>query len=205
MHKLIDIIKRNVDDIIKPVAVLLAICIVIPLSLSLTNKITVNRIAELEKKNAAATMSELIKAEEFEKKGLSIVDVAEPFEYYIAKNGEEVLGYIFTTFAKGYGGDVSVMTAVNTDGAVKSVAILDATNETPGLGQNVTKQKFYSQYAGKKSDVKVVKNGAAEENNEVDAVTGATISSKAVTKAVNEALENYKAVIVDLGVAANEK
>ena len=51
MAKLLEIIKSNKNDIIKPVAVLLAICIIIPLALSLTNKITKDKIAELDEKN----------------------------------------------------------------------------------------------------------------------------------------------------------
>lgn len=188
---MVDFIKKNWNDIFKPVVVLLAICVVIPLALSLTNKITVNRIAELEKKNTNETMASLISAEEFEEKTFGSENI---FNYYVAKSEDKEIGYIFVTKAKGYGGEISVMTAVNIDGTVKSVAILDASNETPGLGQNVTKESFYSQFTGKKEGVKVLKNGADSEKNEIDAVTGATISSRAVTKAVNEALENYKIV-----------
>ncbi len=188
---MVDFIKKNWNDIFKPVVVLLAICVVIPLALSLTNKITVKRIAELEKKNTNETMTSLISAEEFEEKTFGSENI---FNYYVAKSEDKEIGYIFVTKAKGYGGEVSVMTAVNIDGTVKSVAILDASNETPGLGQNVTKESFYSQFTGKKEGVKVLKNGADSEKNEIDAVTGATISSRAVTKAVNEALENYKIV-----------
>ena len=188
---MVDFIKKNWNDIFKPVVVLLAICVVIPLALSLTNKITVNRIAELEKKNTNETMTSLISAEEFEEKTFGSENI---FNYYVAKSEDKEIGYIFVTKAKGYGGEVSVMTAVNIDGTVKSVAILDASNETPGLGQNVTKESFYSQFTGKIEGVKVLKNGADNEKNEIDAVTGATISSRAVTKAVNEALGNYKIV-----------
>lgn len=188
---MVDFIKKNWNDIFKPVVVLLAICVVIPLALSLTNKITVKRIAELEKKNTNETMSSLISAEEFEEKTFGSENL---FNYYVAKSENKEIGYIFVTKTKGYGGEVSVMTAVNIDGTVKSVAILDASNETPGLGQNVTKESFYSQFTGKIEGVMVLKNGADSEKNEIDAVTGATISSRAVTKAVNEALENYKIV-----------
>jgi len=198
MAKLLKILKDNKDAIIKPIVVLFAICIVIPLALSITNKITVERIAELEAQNEKNAMSQLIKAENFEEK-------KEPFGYYIAKNGEETLGYIFVTASKGYGGEVSVMTAVNTDGTVKSIAILDASNETPGLGQNVTKENFYSQYSGKTNGVSIVKSGAVGENNEVNAVTGATISSTAVTNAVNEALDNYKKVAAETSILSESE
>lgn len=197
MSKISNFIKSNKDAIIKPVVVLLAICIVIPLALSVTNKFTAHRIEKLQEENEKSAMEGLINADEFKPCSLNIVDVAEPFNYYIAIKNEEEIGYIFTTSSKGYGGEVSVMTVVDNDGKVTAVSILDASNETPGLGQNVTKEGFYSQYSGKKSGVKIVKNGATDENNEINAVTGATISSTAVTNAVNQALENYKAVIAD--------
>ncbi len=197
MSKFIDIIKKNKDEIIKPVVVLLAICIVIPLALSLTNMITVDRIATLAEENQNKTMSRLIEAESYEQKGLALIDMPEPVNYFVAKNGEKPVGYIFVTSAKGYGGEVSVMTAVNTDGTIKAVEILAASGETPGLGQNVTRKEFTKRFKKKTAGINAVKNGAVAENNQIDAWTGATISSKAVTKAVNEALENYKAVALE--------
>lgn len=200
MKKIISFIKSNYEDIFKPVAVLLAICIIIPLALSLTNRITADKIAGLEKENEESTMRSLISAETF-KEAVLEAENGEEIAYYIAENGGLPSGYIFITSTKGYGGDVSVMTAVNTDGTVKAAAILSAADETPGLGQNVTKEAFYSQYAGKKSGISVVKNGAVEQNNEINAVTGATISSKAVTAAVNEALEQYAGLNLNTGEA----
>lgn len=188
MNKLIDIIKKNKNDIIKPVAVLLAICIVIPLALSLTNKLTAERIAVLEENNSQKTMESLIKADSFEKASFSEGE----FEYFVALKKGETLGYIFKTSEKGYGGEVSVMTAVNPNGTVKAVALLDLSDETPGLGQNAGKESFYSQYSGKKAGISLLKNGADPDNNEVDAVTGATITSTAVNKAVNKALQNFE-------------
>lgn len=191
------------NDIIKPVVVLLAICIVIPLSLSFTNKITVKRIDELEKENQKSAMSELIKADTYSEESYKKGDKS--FNYYVAEKGGEIEGYIFITSAKGYGGEVSVMTAVNSDSTIKAVKVLDVSNETPGLGQNAAKESFYSQYAGKKNDVKLVKNGADGEKNEINAVTGATITSTAVTKAVNEAMDNYSYISADTEVTAGEK
>ena len=188
MSKFIEAIKKNREDIIKPVGVLLAICIIIPLALSVTNKVTAKKIAELEKENSKKNMQSLVSADDFEKCSDGGI------EYYAAVKGGETAAYIFTESAKGYGGDVSVMTAVKPDGTVAGVAILDVSNETPGLGQNAAKESFYSQYAGLKKGVSLLKNGAKAENNEVDAVTGATITSTAVTRAVNTALDNFEKV-----------
>ncbi len=188
MSKFIEAIKKNREDIIKPVGVLLAICIIIPLALSVTNKVTAKKIAELENENSKKNMQSLVSADDFEKCSDGGI------EYYTAIKGGDTAAYIFTESAKGYGGDVSVMTAVKPDGTIAGVAILDVSGETPGLGQNAAKESFYSQYAGLKKVVSLLKNGAKAENNEVDAVTGATITSTAVTRAVNAALDDFEKV-----------
>ena len=188
MSKFIEAIKKNREDIIKPVGVLLAICIIIPLALSVTNKVTSKKIAELENENSKKNMQSLVSADDFEKCSDGGI------EYYTVIKGGDTAAYIFTESAKGYGGDVSVMTAVKPDGTVAGVAILDVSGETPGLGQNAAKESFYSQYAGLKKGVSLLKNGAKAENNEVDAVTGATITSTAVTRAVNAALDDFEKV-----------
>ena len=188
MSKFIEAIKKNREDIIKPVGVLLAICIIIPLALSVTNKVTAKKIAELEAANSKKNMQSLIDADNFEECENGEIT------YYAAINGGETAAYIFTESSKGYGGDVSVMTAIKPDGTVAGVAILDVSGETPGLGQNAAKESFFSQYIGLKMGVSVLKNGAKAENNEVDAVTGATITSTAVTRAVNKALDDFEKV-----------
>ena len=203
MANLSEIIKSNKNDIIKPVAVLLAICIIIPLALSLTNRITKDKIAELDEKNSRETMASLIKADSFTEEGFK--DGENEFTYNLALKDGEIIGYIFKTAEKGYGGDVSVMTAVNIDGTVKSVAILDVSGETPGLGQNAAKESFYTQYEGKTSGISLLKNGADSDKNEVNAVTGATITSTAVNKAVNQALEQFKCVKSTEGVTEGEE
>lgn len=188
MSKFIEAIKKNREDIIKPVGVLLAICIIIPLALSVTNKVTAKKISELEAANSKKNMQSLIDADNFEECENGEIT------YYTAINGGKTAAYIFTESSKGYGGDVSVMTAIKPDGTVAGVAILDVSGETPGLGQNAAKESFFSQYIGLKKGVSVLKNGAKTENNEVDAVTGATITSTAVTRAVNKALDDFEKV-----------
>ena len=188
MSKFIEAIKKNREDIIKPVGVLLAICIIIPLALSVTNKVTAKKISELEAANSKKNMQSLIDADNFEECENGEIT------YYAAINGGKTAAYIFTESSKGYGGDVSVMTAIKPDGTVAGVAILDVSGETPGLGQNAAKESFFSQYIGLKKGVSVLKNGAKTENNEVDDVTGATITSTAVTRAVNKALDDFEKV-----------
>ena len=86
------------------------------------------------------------------------------------------------------------MTAFNTDVTVLGTAILAVSNETPGLGQNAAKEGFYSQFKWLKKGISLLKNGADGEKNEINAVTGATITSAAVTRAVNAALDDFDKV-----------
>ncbi len=175
--------KDNYDSIVKPVVVLLAICIIIPLALAATNMITHERIKGLEQKQRDEAMGVLYTDATFRE--------SEGKDYFVAQKGEETLGFIFTEYAKGYGGDVSVMTAINLDGTIKAIKILDVSNETPGLGQNASKEEWYSQFEGLKGIVSINKLGADSSKGEISPVTGATITSNAVKDAVNKAIEKY--------------
>ena len=185
MNKIFSFFKKYFD-VFKAIIVLTVVCLVISAALAFTNNITKDKIAAMEKASASAAMEALIPNAEYQKIDLAGVDGIENAEIYTASLNDETVGYIITTAAKGYGGDVMVMTAISTDKKVIGVNILSAADETPGLGQNATKPEFYNQFLNKTLGVTVVKNGA--KGNEINAVTGATITSRAVTTAVNEAL-----------------
>lgn len=196
-NKIKSFFKSNLD-IIRPTAVLALICIVVTLALSSANFLTENKIEALAQENQNKAMSKLIEADSYNEQTDEID--GEEITYTTAENSDGIIGYIFTVDVNGYGGALSVMTAINTDGTVAAIEILDASNETPGLGQNVTKQDFYTQYSGVKSGVEVVKDGTGSaDNNTVNAVTGATISSKAVTKSVNTALDYAEKIMSNKG------
>lgn len=195
-NKIVTALKKlynRYSDVILPTVVLLAICIVVTLALSSTNLLTRGPIAKITAENNQKAMQKVLEAESYTQQTLTLDGV--DYTYNIAANGEEIVGYIFISAANGYGGNVSVMTAINPDGSVKAVEILDVSNETPGLGQNATKPGFYEQFIGKSGETSVVKNGAVAEKGEVDAITGATITSKAVSHAVNEALRLTQNII----------
>ncbi|MCQ2455059.1 MAG: RnfABCDGE type electron transport complex subunit G [Clostridia bacterium] len=176
--------------IIIPTVVMVLICVVVTGALAVTNMETKNPIKEQEEKTQADSMKEVMNAETYEENTAMLE--GEEFTYYIAKNGEEI-GYIFVTAEKGYGGDDKVMTAVNLDGTIKAVKVLDVSGETPGLGQNAGNPEWYGAFSGlsAKTETKIVKNGADKDKNEVEAVTGATISSTAIKNAVNKAISYY--------------
>ncbi len=183
---------------IYPTLILAAICLIVSLALSSTNALTKDKIADINNENTKKAMSRVLKADNY---------TEETFDgktYYIANDGGAPTGYIFITSANGYGGEVKVMTAVLPDKTVKAVEILDISSETPGLGQNAAKENFYGQFSSKCSGITVVKSGADENKNEINAVTGATITSRAVTKSVNEALALADEVIFKAGETSEE-
>lgn len=198
MSKILDKIKsffKSNSEIITPTAVLAIICVVVTLALSSTNLLTAGKIEALAIETQNKAMEKLIEADEYHE--LPATTSFGDITYYAAIKGGDTVGCIFVTEANGYGGVVSVMTAVDMEGKIVAVEILEAADETPGLGQNVTKPDWYSQFSGLNGDITVIKGGSAnQENNEVNAVTGATISSKAVTTAVNQALDYAQEIIV---------
>ena len=109
----------------------------------------------------------------------------------MSRDDKNIIGYVFTTSAKGYGGDIITMVGIKADGTVSGMDFLSI-SETAGLGMNADTDEFKNQFAGKIGEIGLNKNTPAE--NEIQALTGATITSKAVTEAVNIALELYEEV-----------
>ena len=108
---------------------------------------------------------------------------------YEAKSSGNFYGYVVETVSsKGYGGDIVLYIGVEADGTVGGVSITES-SETAGLGLEAS-SVLTPQFAGKNFDSFVyTKTGAKEGTNEVDAISSATITTKAVTEAVNGGLK----------------
>ena len=194
-------------SMIKNTLILTAITLVSGLLLGLVYEVTKEPIAnaqELAKKEAyQKVMSD---ANEFEQIDVD-TDVNSPSVYVEevvkATSGEKTKGYVITTVSKnGYGGDIQIAVGISSEGIVSGIEILQI-SETAGLGMNAQKEEFRQQYVGKevgKSGYVVTKQGAKAEN-EIDAITSATVTSNAVTEAVNAAVSYYYNVI---GGSVNE-
>ena len=135
------------------------------------------------------------KAEEMKQESMkALVPDAEHFTevtghegWFAAEKGGKAIAYIVPSESKGYGGKIKMLVAVTADSKVIDFSILEH-NETPGLGDNAQKPEFRQMFAEKGADkLEVTKDPANKEN--IQAMTGATISSRAVTKGVREAVE----------------
>lgn len=119
---------------------------------------------------------------------LSDVEIQEVMKATV--DGQDA-GYVLTCSGKGYGGAVKVALGIDAEGVIKGIQIMDCTNETPGLGQNSSNESWNKQYIGMNTtqDVSVVKDGSGSaDSGTINAISGATITSSAVTRAVNSSL-----------------
>lgn len=179
-------VKITPKAILIPTISLFLICLVVTAALALTNNVTAERIAANEEESKNASMKNVCpEAQYFEE---LIPDVM----YEGKDEAGETVGYAISTATQGYGGLVWVMTGIY-DGEIIGVDVFYNDDETPGLGKNTSNEAFRDQYKGLNvnEDIAVSKDDTSGNAQTVDAVTSATISSRAVTKAVNEAVTIY--------------
>lgn len=134
------------------------------------------RNAVIEKENA---LKELIpEADTIEKLGDWTVHDKHA-EYFVAKSGDLIIGYVIQSFGKGYSSYIDTLIAVDKDFAIKRVSILGHA-ETPGLGDEIELNSFKNQFIGKDREHLDVKK--TETTDYIQAISGATISSRAVSE-----------------------
>lgn len=184
--------KLSFKAVFVPAISLFLICITIAFLLGLTNELTKNAIEE----NAILKEQKAMEAvcsygESFEKETSVSEEMGEVYRA-LDENGNTT-GYAISVTEKGYGGDISVMVGISSKGEVTGVEILSI-NETPGLGMNATKEEFRSQFKGIPPMDGFTAKDSAERNKNVDALTGATITSEAVSSAVNKAVDIYQII-----------
>jgi electron transport complex protein RnfG len=170
-------------EIVRYGLILSTICAVASASLAVVNSITKSRIIAQAKAEEETSLKEVLpEAVHFEpiKSGDEII-------YYKAhdKNGK-FIGIAFKVSAKGYSSVIETIAGLSLDGNITAVKILNQ-NETPGLGARVTEGDFTGQFTHKN----------IQNLNEVQAITGATISSRTVIDSVSKKAEELKELIKD--------
>ncbi len=180
--------KFSLKEVLVPTVSLFLIAAICTAILAFTNSITAPKIeennlrAEIESRQLV-----FVDATSFsESKTTDGVSYVEAFD-----KDKNIIGYVFTTSAKGYGSDIKIMTGIDKSGKVLGMEILSI-EETAGLGMKAKDKSFIAQFIGTNGKLSVVKNNAGE--NEIQALTGATITSNAVTKAVNTAVDAFNSL-----------
>lgn len=190
---------------------LLLITLVAGVSLSTVNEITKEPILQAEERarfEAYETVYPDVQFEAFDNtaellekaqsaivsanlSGCSVDDVLKATD----ENGK-IIGYVMSaTSPSGYGGDIKIALGISVaDGSITGFSVL-SNSETAGLGAKCTDDEFKSQFAGKSANGITLTKSGAQNETEIDAISGATITSSAVTDAVNSALAFYNNVL----------
>lgn len=199
-------------EIIKLGLVLLAVCVVAAFALGLTNEVTKDKIEEntiIANREARqevypdaddfvliASADEEASYEAHPSAGDFISSNPEVAEVYKAMSGGNHVGYVIKALPGGYGGPLEVVVGFALDGTLTGVRVGNH-QETPGLGAKAKTPDFYLQYNGLSvnTPVEVIKVDVTSGNNEIKAISGATITSAAVTQGVNygqKVIETFK-------------
>lgn len=151
--------------------------------LGLVNYVTADTIAEQIAQKAENAMRQVLEADSYEP-----LDIPEESAVTAAYRAGD-RGYVVRVAPNGFGGAIDMMVGVDVSGAVTGVAIVSQ-SETASLGANCTREDFRAQFTGKTGTLSVSKDGG-----EIEALTGATVTSRAVTEGVNTALEFVQEVL----------
>lgn len=185
--------KVNFAYFLTIAGVLTLICAAVALMLGFVNFVTKDVIADKEENARKAAVYEIFPEAE------DVIGVEGEEQLFIVKENGILSGYCISTVTAGYGGDINLIVGVTKNGEVKGVKIVSM-SETAGLGSKTQSSSFLEQFIGKSGTLTVGEN--------VDGVSGATISSKAVTAGVEKAV-NYpvdiNAIAAQLGIPTEQK
>ena len=194
------------STLVNMTAVLFGITLVASAGVGVVNMITEEPIALAKKAATKSALTEVLPAfESTEEQTLTIDEL--PITVYTARNGGEVAGYAVQTMTKqGFNGVVRLMVGFTPDGEVVNVNVLEQ-SETPGLGTKMADEGnvLLGSIQGQKLENKKLVDGklaVTKDGGDVDALTAATISSRAYVDAVNRAWMAYKSVAT--GVEATD-
>ncbi len=185
--------NKTFKEIALPAIILFIIALVCTALLAGTNLLTKDKIANLAVQ-ASMEAKQAVFADAASFSDEKTVEYnGNEIPYYEALDGEgNIIGYVFATTTKSYGGDITCMVGIScADNKITGVE-LTSINDTPGLGMKAKGEDFLSQYTGRGGNIGVNKNEKTD--TEIKAISGATITSKAVTTAVNDAFGAYEAI-----------
>lgn len=175
-------------EIIKLGVILFIITACSAMVLGFAHEITKEPIAkQVQATREEAMRQTLSQAENFKQVDVNFPEGSRILEINAGYKGDNLEGFAIKVAPKGFGGSIEIMVGVSKDGIVQGIKILKH-SETPGLGANAEDPSFSSQYEDKSGRLSVTK-GTPGGDNQIQAMTGATITSKAVTDGVNEVLQ----------------
>jgi len=174
-------------DILRITLPLLAIFIVAGIIMSVTYQHTYPVRFQAEKREKEEALKEMAPdATDPIRAAGSWISDNKSYEYYQATANGHSVAYIAETAGKGYSSFIKMLVSLSPDMKIRDVKILDM-NETPGLGDQVLEKSFLDQFKGKSLSQIILTKSETKEN--IQAVSGATYSSRGVTNGVKDAVQ----------------
>jgi electron transport complex protein RnfG len=172
--------NETVKRILKLALPLVVICIVSGAALTATDNLT---RAKIEAAEQAAINEALLNV--FPSASFDGMD-----SYYIATINGEKIGYAFIAEGLGYSDTIETMVGMYQNGTISHIYVISQ-KETPGLGTKITETEFLAQFSGKRVDsIRLTKDrNATGAKGAIDAITAATISSRAITNSIHDKME----------------
>jgi len=184
---------KKESTILNMVLTLLVITLISGLSLGFLNNATLSAIGESKQAKKVEAIKMVVP--EFDNNPVEEAktvktSAGEVFDCYPASKNGEIVGYAISASSnKGFGGLVRIMVGFKPDGTIVNTSVLEH-KETPGLGTKMAESPFKPQFEGKNPEsfkLQVKKDGG-----DVDAITAATISSRAFCEALSLAYDAFK-------------
>ena len=181
---------KQKNEFVQLGGILCAITLVVALALGAVNAVTAGPIAEQNAQKIKDSLENVMPGAESEQidvpEGTTVTtetknatSVTILSAYKMTKDGADA-GYCVEVGPTGFGGAVDTMVGIDSEGKVTGISVISASSETPGLGARSTEPEFQAQFAGQVgTEVAVAKDGGS-----IDALTGATITSRAVSEGV---------------------
>lgn len=180
LHKI-----QKIKTTVLPAFVLFCVCFFTTAGLAVTNYFTAPVIEKNNNETAFKIYHEFFpEASDFQAQVFNFE--GNTYDLVAASQNGRAIGYIYKIANNGYGGPVVCLIAVDQNKQLRGVDVLEM-SETPNLGDKAKDKRWLAQYLGKSGALKVVKTKVASDD-EIVAITGATITSNCVTKSVNMAL-----------------
>lgn len=157
--------------------ILMTICLVASLVLAATHRLTAEKIKEQETAAEKAALDDVLpQATDFKERH------SDKFDYYEGAKNSKTAGYILKITAKGYSGGISMLVGIDTSGNIQGIEVLSH-QETPGLGARICEKWFLEQFKGRP--------GQGLDMSGIQAISGATISSRAVLEAIKKDVKEF--------------
>jgi electron transport complex protein RnfG len=178
-------------DSLRLVLVLTVICVAAGALLAWINQVTQAPIASAAREEKVAAIKKVLPAcdNSPDADSVTVKSGGRDWTFYVARQSGRYVGAAFeATTAAGYGGTIRVMVGIAADGTSQGLEVLEH-KETPGLGAKITEPAFKNQFKGR--DLVKTTWGVRKDQGDIDEITAATISSRAVVEAVKEGLDVY--------------